>query len=106
MKSLWKNKMVVLILVLTFISIATPAYATPQIVTGTTNLFKSATTWLLVLIPVGAGLALAWCKFKQMMSDNDPSVVAHYNKWMKNIVISAVIATTASGIIRTVLAFY
>jgi hypothetical protein len=107
MKKLLNKKNITLLLVLGIIMIASPAYAAdPKIVSGTKSLFTAASGWVTGLIPVAAGVGLAFCKFKQVSSDNDPSVVAHYNKQMKTIIISSAIGMTASGTITAVLAFY
>lgn len=107
MKKIINKKAFLLLLTVVLIMIASPAYAAdPKIVSGTKALFQTAGGWITGLIPVAAGVALAFCKFKQVSSDNDPSVVAHFNKMMKTIIISSIIGMTASGTVTAVLAFY
>lgn len=82
------------------------AYATqPKIVSGTVNLLKNATSWLMILIPLGAGLFLGFHAFMKSISD-DQAVIAEKNKMMKNVLIGAVIATTASGLATFILNYY
>lgn len=82
------------------------AYAAqPKLVSGTVSLFKAITSWLLILIPVGAGAVLGWHAFNKSMTE-DQSVVAEKNRMMKNVIIGAAIAETASGLITVILGFY
>lgn len=82
------------------------AYASqPKLVTGTVELFKSITTWLLLIIPVGAGAVLGFHALQKSLSD-DQAVIAEKNKLMKNVIIGAAIAMTASGLITIILGFY
>lgn len=77
----------------------------PKIVSGTVNLLQNATTWLAILIPLGAGLFLGFHAFMKSISD-DQAVIAEKNKMMKNVLIGAVIATTASGLASFILNYY
>lgn len=82
------------------------AYAgTPKLITGTVKLFQTITTWLLLIIPVGAGAVLGYQALQKSLTD-DQAVVAEKNKMMKNVVIGAAIAETASGLITVILSFY
>lgn len=86
---------------------ATPAYATttPKLVSGTVDLFKAVTTWLLLIIPVGAGAVLGYHALQKSLTD-DQAIIAEKNKMMKNVIIGAAIAETASGLVTIVLGFY
>lgn len=83
-----------------------PAAATaPKLVTGTVELFKTATTWLLIIIPVAAGLYLGFHALMKSLAE-DNAVIAEKNKLMKNVLIGAAIAEGASGLVTVVLSFY
>lgn len=77
----------------------------PKLVSGTVSLFQTATTWLLVIIPVGTGFFLGYHASQKAMSE-DEAIVAQKNKLMKNVIIGAAIAESAAGFITTILAFY
>lgn len=84
----------------------TPAFATqPKLVSGTVALFKAITGWLLLIIPVGAGAVLGYHALQKSLSD-DQAVIAEKNKQMKNVIIGAAIAETASGLVTIILGFY
>ena len=99
------NLLLLSIIVLT--AFASPvAYASPpKLVTGTVDFFRSATAWLLIIIPVGAGFFLGYHAFEKSLS-NDQAVIAEKNKLMKNVLIGSAIAVTASGAITIFLSFY
>lgn len=87
-------------------SIGTISYAgTPKLITGTVALFQSATTWLLLIIPVGAGFVLGYQALQKSLTE-DQAIIAEKNKMMKNVIIGAAIAETASGLVTIVLSFY
>lgn len=93
-------------LVVTALTVAPAAAAdTPKLVTGTVELFRAATTWLLIIIPVGAGLFLGIHAIQKALS-TDQAVIAEKNKLMKNVLIGAAIAETASGLATIFLSFY
>lgn len=77
----------------------------PKIVSGTFNLLQAATGWLTVLIPPGAGLFLGFHAWQKSLTD-DQAVIAEKNKLMKNVLIGAAIATTATSLAWAVLSFY
>ena len=77
----------------------------PKIVTGTVALFKAGSLWLLLIIPVGAGFFMGYHALQKSMSDDD-AVIADKNKKIKNTLIGAVIAETATGLVAAILAFY
>lgn len=90
-----------------FSALSFPAFAAqpPKIVTGTVELFKTITTWLLLVIPVGAGAVLGFQALQKSLTD-DQAVIAEKNKMMKNVIIGAAIAETASGLVTLILSFY
>lgn len=91
---------------MTITTMANPVYAAqPKLVTGTVALFQAATTWLLVIIPVGAGTVLGYTALQKSLTD-DHAILAEKNKMMKNVLIGAAIAETSSGLVTAILAFY
>lgn len=83
-----------------------PSFAAdPKLVTGTRDLFRAATGWALIVIPVGAGFYLTYISGQKALTE-DQAVIAEKNKLMKNVLIGAAIAVTASGLVNVVLAFY
>lgn len=110
LKLLSKSEKFYNVFILSLILFATmvfPAYAAqpPKLVTGTVELFKTITTWLLLIIPVGAGAVLGFQALQKSLSD-DQAVIAEKNKMMKNVIIGAAIAETASGLVTLILGFY
>jgi len=92
--------------IMTFLSFTSPAYAgTPKLVTGTVALFTAAGGWLLLIIPVGAGAVLGYHALQKSLSD-DHAVIAEKNKFIKNVIIGAILAETAVGLITVILSFY
>lgn len=77
----------------------------PKLVTGTLALFNAAMNWLLILIPTGAALKLAYHAFKKMINE-DQAIITEQNRMMKNSLITAVIAETAVSVVKIVLSFY
>lgn len=77
----------------------------PKLVSGTVALFAAISGWLLIIIPGGAGAILGWHAFQKTLTD-DQATIAEKNKLMKNVIIAAAVAETASGIITIVLNFY
>ena len=77
----------------------------PVLVSGTVKLFKAITSWLLLIIPVGAGAVLGYHALQKSLSD-DQAVIAEKNKLMKNVIIGAAIAETASGLVTLILVYY
>lgn len=101
-----EKKVFTLLMVFVFVSlILSESYANPKIVTGTVDLFKAVTSWLLLIIPVGAGAFAGWHALQKSMSEDD-AVISQKNKLIKNTIIGAAIAMTADGLIVTVLSFY
>ena len=94
----------------TFITVAAAvnnAYAAeaPKLISGTVSLFTAISSWLLLIIPVGAGAFLGLQALQKSLTD-DQAVIAEKNKMMKNTLIGAAIAMTADGLVRIVLGFY
>lgn len=79
--------------------------ATPKIVTGTVALFRAATSWLLLIIPLGAGSYVGYHALQKSLTD-DQGVISEKNKLIKNTIIGAIIAECASGLVTVILGFY
>lgn len=79
--------------------------AQPKLVSGTVALFQAITGWLLLIIPVGAGAVLGYHALQKSLTD-DQAIIAEKNKMMKNVIIGAAIAETASGLVTIILGFY
>lgn len=79
--------------------------AQPTIVTGTVNLLKAISTWLLIIIPLGAGVFIAVHAFKKSTTDDQAEIAVH-NKMIKNTIIGAIVAVCADGLIAVILGFY
>lgn len=92
-------------IVMSGVSFASSGSDAPKIVTGTVNLFKAISNWLLLIIPVGAGAFLGYQALQKSMTD-DQAVIAEKNKLMKNTLIGAAIAETATGLVSAFLSFY
>jgi len=97
-----------LVMVFMLLSIATPAWAAAGIsfLTDTSTLVQAIATWLLVIIPVAAGVMLAYYAVMKMMNEGDPQVAMRANHAMKNVIIAAVIGESAAGIITGVTSYY
>jgi hypothetical protein len=108
-KALSQNEKVFNTLVLSlmlFLAVSFNAYAsTPRLISGTVDLFRAITGWLLLIIPVGAGAVLGYQALQKSLTD-DQAVISEKNKMMKNVIIGAAIAETASGLVTVILSFY
>lgn len=78
----------------------------PEIVTGAKRLVEDALNWILVLVPVCAGLMVAYHAWMKSMADGDQGVIAERNRKMKNTIVGAVIAESASGLCRFILSYF
>jgi hypothetical protein len=88
--------------------VTSPTFAsasTPKLVSGTVDLFDDILSWLLLIIPGGMAIMLAYHAFTRSMAD-DPATIAEKNKLMKNVVIGGLLAFSASGLIKIILAYY
>lgn len=94
------------LLLVVFISPAVLAAGEPEIVTGTKNLLNAAMTWLLILIPVGCAVMIAWHAFLKQLNEGDPAQAQIHNRAMKSALIAGAIGISASGIVKAVLSFY
>ena len=103
--SLKSFRIFILSLLTSFVHYSVSYAATPRIVTGTYDLLQAATGWLLIIIPVGAGLFVGFHALQKSMTE-DQAVIAEKNKLIKNTIISAIVAECASGIITAILSFY
>jgi drug/metabolite transporter (DMT)-like permease len=96
------------VLVMAFVlwTIATPAWAAIGFLTDVTTLVQAISTWLLIIIPVTGGVMLAYYAIMKMMNEGDPSVAAHSNRAMKNVIIAAVIGMAAMGLISGITGYF
>lgn len=62
-------------------------------------------TWLLVLVPVGAGLTITYFAVCKAFS-GDTGKIAEYNNKIKNTIKAAIIMETISGFITIIKNFY
>jgi hypothetical protein len=67
---------------------------------------QAIATWLLVIIPVAAGVMLAYYAVMKMMNEGDPQIAMRANHAMKNVVTAAVIGESAAGIITGITSYY
>jgi cadmium resistance protein CadD (predicted permease) len=74
--------------------------------TDTTHLANAVSTWMLGIIPVIAGLMLAYYAAAKMMNEGDPQIAMKSNHAMKNVIIAAVIGEAAMGVISGVTSYY
>lgn len=95
------------VMALVIASIASFSYAAgqPKIITGTVSLFRTVTTWILIIIPVSTGLFFMYHAGMKSVA-TDQAVMAEKNKFMKNVLIWAAVAECGGGIVATVLSFY
>lgn len=90
-----------------FVAVAPDVFAAPpQLVTGATNLLNDATTWLLGLIPVGAGAALGYHAVQKQLSDGDPNSVAQINHKMRNVLVGGAVGESAVGLTKAFLGYF
>lgn len=78
----------------------------PEVVSSAANLLQDALTWILFLIPVAAALMIGYHSLLKIMSDGEAGEIAERNKKMKQILIAAVIAFAAVGIVTAILAYF
>jgi hypothetical protein len=96
----------VLVMAFMLLSIATPAWADITFLADTTTLVQVIATWLLVIIPVAAGVMLAYYALMKMMNEGDPQIAMKSNHAMKNVIIAAVIGESAAGLIASITGYY
>ncbi|MDN5347395.1 MAG: hypothetical protein PWP65_959 [Clostridia bacterium] len=104
-KGLIKNLPVAGVVLLAFARTAFAA-PTPGFVTGATNLLNDATSWLLGIIPAGAGAAIGYHALMKQLSDGDPASAAVHNRAMRNVLIGAAIGESAVGITKAFLSYF
>lgn len=91
------------------LAISTNAFAAGaggDLTKGTTSLVSTLSTWAIGLVPTVGGFAVAYQVIKKNLADGDPGEVSVANKRIKQIVISTVIGTVASGMIAWITSFY
>lgn len=87
------------------VSMSSPAWAEPELVSGASNLLNDATTWLLGLIPTAAGLMIGYHALMKQFSD-EPTSTSIHNKAMKNILVASAIGVSAVGLVKAFLAYF
>lgn len=80
--------------------------ADPKFVTGAKTLLSDVLKWVLILVPVAAAAMIGYHALMKTLSDGDPAVIAEKNKKMKNVLIGAIIAMSASGLVTAILAYF
>ncbi|MDF2646858.1 MAG: hypothetical protein K0Q73_2663 [Paenibacillus sp.] len=75
--------------------------------TGTAALVNDIFFWLTaILIPVTAGLMIAYQAWKKKAADGDSAAISESNKAIKRILIAAVIGETASTLVTLITGYY
>lgn len=69
------------------------------------NFLSDWTTWLLVLIPLGAGTMITYQAARKAMS-YDASIAEEYNVKISNTLKGAIIGTTIASTITVIKSFY
>lgn len=69
------------------------------------NLLNDATTWIIMLIPAGAGVMLGYQALMKQFTD-DEAMIAKHNRAMKNILVGAAIGVSCVGIVKAILAYF
>ncbi|MBO8164208.1 MAG: hypothetical protein H0Z34_10890 [Brevibacillus sp.] len=75
------------------------------LVSGTKSLLNDALFWVLILIPVGAAVAIAWQNFLKKGTD-EPAEIAAKDKLIKKYMWAAVIGECSAAIVKLVLSYY
>lgn len=79
---------------------------TPDIVTGAKQLAEDALKWILIIIPVTAGVMIAWHSWMKSLADGDPGVIETRNKRIKNVLVASIIGECAAGIVQVVMSYF
>ena len=96
-----------LIALIVMLALAPSALASaPGIVTGGKRLAEDALKWVLILVPVSAALMVAYHAWMKSLADGDPGAITERNKKMKNTIVGAAIAESASGLVTVLLAYF
>jgi len=83
------------------------AYAdTPEEVNQLINLLTDILNWILLIVPIAAGLMIGYQSLMKIMADNDGAEIADRNKRIKTILVSAVVAFIGVGIVRVVVGYF
>ncbi len=99
------RKLLVFVMIITAVLSQQVFASQPTLVTGTVELTKAATGWLLILIPTVAGLVLGYLAITKATA-TDQSIISEKNRLMKNVLIGAVLAESASGLVTLILGYY
>lgn len=69
------------------------------------NFLSGWISWLLVIIPVGAGTMVTYQAFRKSIAENE-SVINECNAKIKNTILGAIVALTISGLVTVIKSFY
>ena len=101
-----KQKLASLLLFISILMTATPIFAAENVlVTGTKNLIKDATTWVMILIPSSAGAVIAYVSWTKKGTE-EPAEIASKNKLIKKYIVAAIIGMLSTAIVKLVLSYY
>lgn len=78
----------------------------PDFIINTGRLLSDVLTWVLFLIPLGAGAMIAWHAWQKNLSDGDAAEISDRDKKIKSILKTSVIAFIGSGLVTAVVAYY
>lgn len=69
------------------------------------NYLSNWVTWLLAIIPVGAGAMVGYQALRKSLSD-DEGVISDANTKIKHTIIGSAIGVTLSGLVTIIKAFF
>jgi len=78
----------------------------PEFISNALELLRAVLGWLLILIPVAAGVAIAYHAFAKQMEEGDSHAAAQHSRAIRNILVAGAIGMSASVIATTVLNFF
>lgn len=69
------------------------------------NFLSGWISWMMVIVPVGAGTMVTYQAFRKSISENE-AVINECNTKIKNTIIGAIVAITISGLVTVIKSFY
>lgn len=79
---------------------------TPDEVVSIAELLKDATMWGLLLVPLSATVMIIYHSIRKIVADGEHGEIADRNKKIKGILVTAVIAFIASGIVTIITGYF
>lgn len=76
----------------------------PQFLSDVLSLLQTATTWLLLIIPVSGSLVFGYFSWRKSVTEDD-AMIDKLNRNIKNTIIWSAVALGGNGIITTILSF-